>query len=77
MTVKIRKDEEGLHIFKSTSSRPLPNDQYLLQIHGDSSGRDDVAQEFDRGTVELAFVAFGIKVVLTKFGKNQSDLVKK
>ena len=70
-TIKIREAEEGLHIFKSTWSRPLPNDWDLLHIHRhDASGRDDVAHEFNRGIVELKFLTFGVKVVLPKFGKN-------
>ena len=63
MSVEVGEAKKGLNVLHLTRLRPIGDGLYLIRGHGQAIGRHLVAQVFNGGGMELAFLWFGIEAV--------------
>ena len=65
-TIEICKAKEGLNVSYPGGRLPFLNCGYFLLIHGNTIGRENVAQKLYTRLIECAFLIFGVKTVFSK-----------
>ena len=72
-TIEIGEAEEGLDVSNIPRLGPREDRLDLLGVHADAVGADDIAEIFDAGRVELAFLGLAIEVVESKTFEDFAD----